>query len=217
MPVGMCVMRDGGVSRVDVLTTLAARAIGIDAEIFGFDVDDDGVIDLGRDEDRGEAGVATFGGVEGRDANEAMYAGLSAEQTEGEVASDGEGGGFNACLVAILDFVDLYFEVLTLAPADVHAHEHLGPILRFSAASSRVHGDDGVERVGFAREHRLRFEFFREVDQSGDLANEVGLSVLAFAGEFEVGFDVVGAAGEFCVVGKEGFEALAFAHEGLRT
>ena len=36
-------------------------------------------------------------------------------------------------------------------------------------------------------------------------------------GEFEVGFDVVGAAGEFGVVGEEGFEALAFAHEWLRT
>ena len=70
---------DSGVGRVDVLATLAARAIGIDAEVFGLDVDDDGVVDLGRDEDRGKAGVAAFGRVEGRDADEAMHAGLSAE------------------------------------------------------------------------------------------------------------------------------------------
>ena len=50
-----------------------------------------------------------------------------------------------------------------------------------------------------------------------DLAGEVGLGVFAFAGEFEVGFDVVGAAGEFGVVGEEGFEAFALAHEGLGT
>ena len=121
---------DGGVGGVDVLATLAAGAVGIDAEVFGLDVDDDGVVDLGRDEDAGEAGVAALGGVEGRDADEAMDAGFAAEQTEGEVAGDGEGGGLDAGLVAVLDFVDLDLEVLALAPADVHAHEHLGPVLR---------------------------------------------------------------------------------------
>ena len=85
------------------------------------------------------------------------------------------------------------------------------------AAGAGVDDDDGVERVGFAGEHGFGFELFGEVDEGWDLADEVGLGVLAFAGEFEVGFDVVGAAGEFGVVGEEGFEALAFAHEGLRT
>ena len=73
--------------------------------------------------------MAALGGVEGRDANEAMDPGFSGEEAEGEVAADGEGGGLDAGLVAVLDFVDLDFEVLALAPADVHAHEHLGPVL----------------------------------------------------------------------------------------
>ena len=77
--------------------------------------------------------------------------------------------------------------------------------------------DDGVERVGLFGEHGLRFEFFGEVNQGWDLADEVWLGVFAFFGEFEVGFDVVGAAGKLCVVGEEGFEALALAHERLRT
>ena len=208
---------DGGVGGVDVLAALAAGAVGVDAEVVGLDVDDDGVVDLGRDEDAGEAGVAALGGVEGGDADEAMDAGFAAEEAEGEVAGDGEGGGFDAGLVAVLNFVDLDFEVLALAPADVHAHEHLGPVLRLGAAGAGVDDDDGVERIGLFGEHGLRFELFGEVDEGGDLAGEVGLGVLAFFGEFEVGFDVVGAAGEFGVVGEEGFEAFAFAHERLRT
>ena len=71
---------DGGVGGVDVLAALAAGAVGVDAEVVGLDVDDDGVVDFGRDEDAGEAGVAALGGVEGRDADEAMDAGFSAEE-----------------------------------------------------------------------------------------------------------------------------------------
>jgi hypothetical protein len=107
-------------------------------------------------------------------------------------------------------------EALALGPADVHAHQHLGPVLGLGAAGAGVHGDDGVERVGLAGEHGLGFELFGELDERGDLAFEVGLGGFAFAGEFEVGLDVVGAAGEFGVVGEEGFEALALAHERLR-
>ena len=98
---------DGGVGGVDVLAALAAGAVGIDAQVFRLDVDDDGVVDLRRDEDAGEAGVAALGGVERRDAHEAMHAGFAAEQAEGEVAGDGEGRGLDAGLVAILDLVDL--------------------------------------------------------------------------------------------------------------
>ena len=52
---------DGRVGGVDVLAALAAGSIGVDAEVVGLDVDDDGVVDFGRDEDAGEAGVAALG------------------------------------------------------------------------------------------------------------------------------------------------------------
>src|SRR5260370_36167293 len=146
-----------------------------------------------------------------------MDAGFSAEEAEGEVAADGEGGGFDAGLVAVLDFVDFDFEVLALAPADIHAHEHLGPVLAFGAAGAGVHDDDGVEGVGLLGEHGLGFEFFGEVDEGGDLAGQVRLGVFAFLGELEVGVDVVGAAGGVGGVGGEGFEGVAVGDEGVRT
>ncbi len=104
---------------------------------------------------------------------------------------------------------------MALAPADVHAHEHLGPVLRFGATRAGVNDDDGVERVGLLGEHGLRFELFGEVEQSRNLASEVGLGVFAFASQFEVGFDVVGAASEVGVVGEQGFEAFALTHQRL--
>ena len=57
-----------------------------------------------------------------------------------------------------------------------------------------MHGDDRVERIGLFGEHRLGLEFFGKFEQSRNLAGEVWLGVLAFSGEFEVGFDVIGAA-----------------------
>jgi len=56
---------DSGVGRVDVLPTFSSRAIGVDTKFVGLDVDDDGVIDLRRYEDRGERGMTALCRVEG--------------------------------------------------------------------------------------------------------------------------------------------------------
>ena len=145
-----------------------------------------------------------------------MHAGLAREQAEGEIAGDGEGDRLDAGLIAVLDFVNLGFEALALRPAQVHAHQHLGPVLRFGASRTGMHSDDRVQRIGFAGEHGLGFELLGEVDQRRDFSLEVGLDRLAFLGEFEVGLDVVLPAGEFGVVGQQRFQALALAHQGLR-
>jgi hypothetical protein len=100
---------DGGVRGVDVLAALAARAVGVNAEVFGLDVDLDGVVDFRRDEDGGEGGVASLGRVKRGDADEAVDAGFTGEQAEGVVAGDGEGGGFDAGLFAVLIVVDFGF------------------------------------------------------------------------------------------------------------
>ena len=88
----------GGVGGVDVLAALAAGAVGVDAEVFELDVDVNGLVDFRRDEDGGERCVAALGGIEGRDADEAVDAALAGEQAEGVFAGDGEGGGLDAGL-----------------------------------------------------------------------------------------------------------------------
>jgi hypothetical protein len=44
---------------------------------------------------------------------------------------------------------------VVLGPADVHAREHLRPVLALRAAGTGVHLEVGVVTVGFARKHRL--------------------------------------------------------------
>jgi hypothetical protein len=115
------------------------------------------------------------------------------------------------------------FEALLLGPAEIHAHEHFGPVLGFGAAGAGVDGDDGVEGIGFSGEHGAGLELFGVVAEGGDFAFEVGFEGgvglaggFAFAGELEVGVDVAGSASEFGVKGELLFDALAVAHEGLR-
>ncbi len=213
-------MRDAyrGVRRVDVLAALAAGAIRVDAQIVGLDVDDDGVVDLGRDEHARKAGVATLGLVERRDADETMHAGFTLDKAESEIAADGEGCRFDAGFIAVLKLVDFRFEALPLGPAQIHAHEHLGPVLAFGAPGAGVYGDDRIQRVVFFRQHGAGFQRLGECYERIDLALEVGLDRgFAFTHQVEVSFDIVTATREIGIVCKLRFETLAFAHQRLRS
>jgi hypothetical protein len=59
-----------------------------------------------------------------------------------------------------------------LAPAQVHAQQHFGPVLRLGAARAGLDVDERVRRIHLAREHALEFELldFRRkvVDVVGD-------------------------------------------------
>ena len=79
-----------------------------------------------------------------------------------------------------------------------------------------MHGQNGVERIGLAGEHGARLHRFDEGAERLNVAGQIGLHVLAFVGEFEVGFDIAAAAGEFAVVGKHRLEPFSLAHERLR-
>ena len=56
------------------------------------------------------------------------------------------------------DLVDLEREPSTLGPAEVHAEQHLRPVLRVGAARARVHGADRVALVVLAAEQRAQLE-----------------------------------------------------------
>jgi len=100
----------GGIGGVHMLAALATRAVGVNAQVFKFHVHIDGLVDFGRDVDGGERGVAALGGVEGRDAHQAMDTALAGQLPKGIFSDDGEGGGFDARLFAVLIVVHLGFE-----------------------------------------------------------------------------------------------------------
>ena len=58
---------------------------------------------------------------------------------------------------------DFRLEARALAPSEVHAHEHLRPILRFGSARSGVKRKDGVVAVVVAREEQCDTEMQRRV------------------------------------------------------
>ena len=86
---------------------------------------------------------------------------------------------------------DLDLEVLPLAPAEVHAEEHLGPILGFEPAGAGMDGQDRVAGIVLAAQHLPHLEVgdalvdligfghaFRErvgVTLDGELVKDVGV------------------------------------------
>jgi hypothetical protein len=69
-----------------------------------------------------------------------------------------------------------------LAPAQVHAQHHLGPVLRLGAAGAGLDVDECIRRIHLAGEHALELElldFRREVVDVGGNRRDRALVVLA--------------------------------------
>ena len=94
----------------------------------------------------------------------------------------GEGDALQTGLVALGCFVHLHLEPTRLRPAQVHAQEHLGPVLALGATGAWVDADDGVADVEFSIEQPLLLE---QGEHSADLrveqlqfARDLGLQAL---------------------------------------
>ena len=159
MPLGTCVMRiadsvlltcwpPAPLAR-NVSTFRSSGLISIDVVVFA---------EVGHDEDRGERGVAARVRVEGADADQPVHAVLRAQEAVGMRALHGDRGVLDAGLVARLLAHDLGLEAFALAPAEVHAHQHLGPVLGVDAARARGDRDDRVGAIVRAGQHPLELE-----------------------------------------------------------
>ena len=95
----------------------------------------------------GEGGVAAVAGIEGRFAHQAVHADLGAQPAEGIIALEVDGGALDAGDLAGRDLHQLGLEAAPLAPAQIHAQQHLGPVLRLGAAGAGLDVDEGVVGV----------------------------------------------------------------------
>ena len=100
-----------------------------------------------------------MGGVEWRLANKAVHAPLAAQVTIGVGAGNLDRGALDAGLFALHHIEDIGGEAAALRPAEVHAQEHLRPVLRFRPARTGVDREDGVAGVVFSGELKLELEF----------------------------------------------------------
>src|SRR5690606_30751839 len=146
---------------VDVLATGARGAVDVGPEVGRIDLDVDVVVDLGRHEHRGEAGVAAVVRIEPRLAYQPVHPGLGLEPAVGVLALDPEGGRLDARHFAAGDLQQFGLPAARLGPAQVHAQQHLGPVLGLGAAGARLDVDEGVAAVHLAGEHALELQLLQ--------------------------------------------------------
>ena len=134
--------------------------------------------------------------IERRDADEAMHAGFGRQQPEGVLARDREGRALDPRVFTRLVIDDFALESAALAPAQVHAQEHLRPVLRLGAAGARMDRDDRVPPVVLPAEHLLDLGGLHDRLEILDSAGEVGRHVFSALGPLDEHGEVVGLAAQ---------------------
>ena len=116
-----------------------------------------------------------------------MHARLRAQPAEGVLARELDRGALDTRHFAAGHLDELCVETARLAPAQVHAQEHLGPVLRLRAAGAGLDVQEGVVGVHLAIEHAAEFELLEDTGKLGDLAFEVfqGCFVIFLAGQLD--------------------------------
>src|SRR4030081_1794388 len=82
--------------------------------------------------------------VERRDAHQSVHSNLRSKEPIRSRASHDEGRALEPGLLTRRGVEDLGFKVLSLSPFELHAHQHLDPVLRLDAALPYRDGDHGV-------------------------------------------------------------------------
>ena len=86
-----------------------------------------------------------------------MHAALGLQIAESVIAGNHDHRAFDSGLVIAQHVHDVGFKAVPLAPAQIHAQEHLRPILRLRAARARVDGKNRVVGVKLAAQHLAKF------------------------------------------------------------
>ena len=128
----------------------------------------------GRHEHRRERRVPAVVGIERRFAHQTVHADLGLEPAVGVVALDAERRALEPGDFARRGFEQFGFPAFVLAPAQVHAQQHLGPILRLGAAGAGLDVDECVRAVHLAGEHALEFELLDFRGEAVDIVRDRG-------------------------------------------
>ena len=91
-----------------------------------------------------------------------MHAVLPFQVAIGIIAVKFEGNRFDAGHIAFLEVQFLHLVIVPFTLADVHPHQHLGPVLAFGAAGTGIDLDDGAQLVLLPAEHVPEFKVFND-------------------------------------------------------
>ncbi len=126
----------------------------------------------------------------------------------------GEGGALDAGFVAFAGFVQFDAEASCLRPTQVHAQEHLGPILALGAPRPRVDADDGVTTVELPGEQALLLQV---LDGPADLGRQPYDLFLQLLGHVVAGRLFAGHVEKYLQVVHLGGQALVVLHAAAQT
>jgi len=93
----------------------------------------------------------------------------------------------------------LSLEAILFRPPQVHAHQHLSPVLSLSASRAWVNVDDRIQAIVFAGEQNRGFGVVEEFLVFVQLKTEVVENGFAFARKFQEGLRVVDALADLAI------------------
>ena len=161
--------------------------------------------------------MAALGGIERRDPDEPVHADLALEISVGVLSGDLDGDGLDARLFPRQEIEHLGLETGPLRPAQVHAHEVLGPVLRLRAARPRMDREDGVFLVLGSGQDDLDGEALEIVHERGEpLLDLRSLALIArFRGHLPEDTEVFRLLGELLEAAGRAGHLGALLDEGL--
>src|SRR5262249_45295377 len=140
-------------------------------------------------------------------AYEAMDSGFGRHVAVGIFADDIERHGLDSGFFTVLIVEHLRFESVLLGPPQIHAHEHLGPVLRFGPAGTGMDIDDGVQAVLLTGKQNLRFDSIDERFSILQLSPEVVEYRFPLAGKLHERLHIVQSLGYLAIDGQTFFKA----------
>ena len=87
-----------------------------------------------------------------------MHACFGAQPAVGVVACKADGGALDARNFALADVDDFGLVAVGIAPAQVHAQQHVRPVLRLGAAGASLNVEERAVRIHLAGEHATELE-----------------------------------------------------------
>src|SRR5689334_21757167 len=100
-------------------------------------------------------------GIERRNANETMDPHLRLQLAVNVLAVDLNSSGLDTRAFALEPIRDNGVEFVPLGPSQVHAQEHLSPILAFGSPCARVYRHNGIACVILTRKQHARLKLLQ--------------------------------------------------------
>ena len=148
-----------------------------------------------------------------------MNAGFRTQPAEGMVAGDLHRGPFDAGHLAGRHLGDLRGEAPLLHPAEVHAQEHLGPVLGFRTSGARLNLQVSVRRIHLTLEHPPEFQTRKVCFETGKFRGDLaeGILVVFLRGKLRKFSEVVEAFAQGGQHPDDGIEICPFFVQRLRA